>query len=32
MLMMIKDLAALVTLAAFTLGSVTWMDVLSRLV
>lgn len=32
MLIFIKDLAAFVTLGAFTVGSLTWMDVLSKLV
>src|SRR5690606_21464183 len=32
MLVFLKDLAAFVTLGAFTLGSLTWMDVLTRLV
>jgi hypothetical protein len=31
MLMFLKDLAAFVTLGAFTIGSLTWMDVLTRL-
>lgn len=32
MLTFIKDFAAFVTLGAFTVGSLTWMDVLTRLV
>lgn len=32
MLTFIKDFAAFVTLGAFTIGSLTWMDVLTRLV
>jgi len=32
MLTLIKDFMALVTLGAFTLGSLTWMDVMTRLV
>ena len=32
MLTFIKDFAAFVTLGAFTIGSLTWMDVLARLV
>lgn len=32
MLTFIKDFAAFVTLGAFTIGSLTWMDVISRLV
>ena len=32
MLMFLKDLAAFVTLGAFTIGSLTWMDLLTRLV
>ena len=32
MLTFIKDLAAFVTLGAFTIGSLTWMDIASRLV
>ena len=32
MLSFIKDLAAFVTLGAFTVGSLTWMDIVSRLV
>ena len=32
MLMFIKDLAAFITLGAFTIGSLTWMDIVSRLV
>ena len=32
MLTFLKDFAAFVTLSAFTVGSLTWMDVLARLV
>jgi hypothetical protein len=32
MLGFIKDLAAFVTLGAFSVGSLTWMDVITRLV
>jgi len=32
MLVFLKDFAAFVTLGAFTIGSLTWMDVLTRLV
>jgi hypothetical protein len=32
MLGFIKDFAAFVTLGAFTIGSLTWMDILSKLV
>ena len=32
MLTFIKDFAAFVTLGAFTIGSLTWMDVIARLV
>lgn len=32
MLHLIKDFMALVTLGAFTIGSLTWMDVVARLV
>lgn len=32
MLDFLKDAAAFVTLGAFTIGSLTWMDVLSKLV
>lgn len=32
MLTFIKDFAAFVTLGAFTVGSLTWMDILARLV
>jgi hypothetical protein len=32
MLIFIKDFAAFVTLGAFTIGSLTWMDILARLV
>ncbi len=32
MLTFIKDFAAFVTLGAFTIGSLTWMDMLTRLV
>ncbi len=32
MITFIKDLAAFVTLGAFTIGSLTWMDIVSRLV
>jgi hypothetical protein len=32
MLTFIKDFAAFVTLGAFTIGSLTWMDVITRLV
>lgn len=32
MLTLIKDFMALVTLCAFTIGSLTWMDVVTRLV
>jgi hypothetical protein len=32
MLTFIKDFAAFVTLGAFTVGSLTWMDVITRLV
>lgn len=32
MLGFIKDLAAFITLGAFTIGSLTWMDVVTRLV
>jgi hypothetical protein len=32
MLSFIKDLAAFTTLGAFTIGSLTWMDVVTRLV
>jgi hypothetical protein len=32
MLNFFKDFAAFVTLAAFTIGSLTWMDLLTRLV
>jgi hypothetical protein len=32
MLTFIKDLAAFVTLGAFTVGSLTWMDIVTRLV
>ncbi|GLQ09395.1 hypothetical protein GCM10007913_13270 [Devosia yakushimensis] len=32
MLTFLKDFAAFVTLGAFTIGSLTWMDVLTRLV
>ena len=32
MLTFIKDFAAFVTLGAFTIGSLTWMDMLARLV
>lgn len=32
MLTFVKDLAAFVTLGAFTVGSVMWMDILARLV
>ena len=32
MLTFLKDFAAFVTLGAFTIGSLTWMDVLARLV
>ena len=32
MLTFIKDFAAFVTLGAFTIGSLTWMDILARLV
>lgn len=31
MLSFIKDFAAFVTLGAFTIGSLTWFDILSRL-
>jgi hypothetical protein len=31
MLMFLKDFAAFVTLGAFTVGSLTWMDLLARL-
>ena len=30
--MLIKDFAAFVTLGAFTIGSLTWMDIIARLV
>ncbi|MDF2798370.1 MAG: hypothetical protein K0R85_1114 [Devosia sp.] len=32
MITFLKDLAAFVTLGAFTIGSLTWMDIVSRLV
>jgi hypothetical protein len=32
MLSFIQDFAAFVTLGAFTLGSLTWLDILTRLV
>lgn len=32
MLSFIKDLAAFITLGAFTVGSLTWMEVITRLV
>ncbi|SFV32448.1 hypothetical protein SAMN05216456_1652 [Devosia crocina] len=32
MLDFVKDLAAFVTLGAFTIGALTWMDVLAHLV
>jgi hypothetical protein len=32
MLDFLKDFAAFVTLGAFTIGSLTWMDILSKLV
>lgn len=32
MLAFFKDFAAFITLGAFTVGSLTWMDVLTRLV
>lgn len=32
MLTFLKDFAAFITLGAFTIGSLTWMDVLTRLV
>lgn len=32
MLGFIKDLAAFITLGAFTIGALTWMDVVTRLV
>lgn len=32
MLSFIKDFAAFVTLGAFTVGSLTWMDIVARLV
>jgi hypothetical protein len=32
MLTFLKDFAAFVTLGAFTIGSLTWMDLLTRLV
>ena len=32
MLTFVKDFAAFVTLGAFTIGSLTWMDILARLV
>jgi len=32
MLTFLKDFMAFITLGAFTIGSVTWMDLLSRLV
>jgi hypothetical protein len=32
MLTFIKDFAAFVTLGGFTIGSLTWMDVITRLV
>lgn len=32
MLGFIKDFAAFVTLGAFTVGSLTWMDILTRIV
>ena len=32
MLDFLKDFAAFVTLGAFTVGSLTWMDILTRLV
>ena len=28
----VKDLAAFVTLGAFTIGSLTWMDIITRIV
>lgn len=32
MLTLVKDLAALVTLCTFTIGALTWMDLLARLI
>ena len=32
MLDFVKDLAAFVTLGAFTIGSLTWMDIITRIV